>query len=165
VDLLGATTETALPDKVLAAITSMNRAALETLVDTAVTAGEAELLDQYITAALIAGGHDVQRFWLDRCTCHSGRPQILLAAARPVTISAELQRIANKSGQPIPRKYPGSVVMACGRCSEPCWVGPRIRQALSVNPTMVLMCYLCAAKDPELGNANIHDLGNTEGQS
>jgi hypothetical protein len=168
--MCGATPEPSddLAGKVIAAVTGMNQAALDALMAAAATVPEEkEQINQYVTAALITGGHDVQRFWLNRCTCHDdGPPQTLLAAARPITPNAELLRIVKESGQTLPNKYPGSVVMPCTRCNEPCWVGPRIQRALKANPMMILVCYLCASKDPQIDDTTpIHDLGNSQGQS
>lgn len=146
------------------AILAMDQTALDVALSVAEIFGEQQDVARRIDAALLAGGHDVQQFWLGECVCHRPVPQTQFAVACPVDVSPELERIGREAGVPLPMRYPDSIAAPCTECEVPVWVGPRLQQALAANPAMRLLCYLCAVQEPGFENATEIDLGNITGQ-
>jgi hypothetical protein len=164
VDLTGEPERDVLLEAARAAILAMDQTALDVALAAAEVFGEQQDVARHVDAALLAGGHEVQQFWLGECVCHRPQPQVQCAVACPVTVTAELVRIGQEAGVVLPAKYPGSIAAPCTGCADPVWVGPRLQQALAANPAMRLLCYLCAVQEPGYENATEIDLGNTAGQ-
>ena len=92
--------------------------------------------------------------------------EIKVAACRSVTPRPLELEVLARSGMEYPPVYPGSVVQQCPQCGFDIYVGPKAQQAMLDEPTMLVLCFLCAARlanDEGMApdDVAVHSLGNT----